>query len=129
MPHAGALTAPSPGASRAAATDAAGFLATLRADARPAFLSLRALALSLGPEVGERVTPGEVTYLRRDRPFVRVRTSKSHVTLVFPEGLHLDDPHGRLLRRGDERYVALDSPDSLDGHVQEFVRKAYAALR
>lgn len=73
--------------------------------------------------------PGEVTYLRREKPFLRVRAVKSQLTLVFPEAVHLEDPHGRLLRRGDERYVSLDGPDNLDGHVQEFVSKAYAVMR
>lgn len=114
---------------RAGATDAAGFLGTLRHELRPAFLSLRALVVSLGPEVNETIGGGEATYCRRDKVFLRVRSAKSHLALVFPEGIDIPDPHGRLLKRGDERYVPLDSAESLDGHVQEFVRRAYAALR
>lgn len=120
---------PPPGTTRASQPDASAFLGSLRPAARPAFLSLRAIALSLGPDVNEQVTPGEVTYLRRDKPFARVRNTKSHVALVFPEGLPMEDPDGRLLRRGDERYVPLDKAESLDAHVQEFVRKAYTAMR
>lgn len=124
------MTASSPGvAPRASQADAATFLGTLRHENRTAFLSVRALALSLGPEVAEQVSGGEVSYCRRDRLFLRVRASKSHLSLAFPEGVHLPDPHGRLLRRGDEWYVPLDTPESLDGHVQEFVRKAYVWAR
>lgn len=100
----------------------------LRPDQRMGFLSLRALALSLGPDVVERVDGSEVTYLRRARPFVGLRAGRGAPTLVFPPGLGLEDPMGRLLRRGDERYVTLDKPESLDGHIQEFVRKAYALI-
>lgn len=124
------MTASSPGvAPRASQADASTFLGTLRHEHRLAFLSVRALVLSLGPEVAEHMGGGEVTYCRRERLFLRVRAAKSHLTLVFAEGLHLADPHGRLLRRGDEWYVPLDTPESLDGHVQEFVRKAYVAAR
>ena len=105
------------------------FLQRMRADQRGAFLALRALALSLGPDVVERVEASEVTYLRRTRPFVTLRAGRSTPSLVFPVGLALEDPMGRLLRRGDEKHVVLDSAEDLDGHVQEFVRKAYAALR
>lgn len=118
----------SPG-SRATQADASAFLGTLRHEARGAFLSVRALALSLGPDVSEQVSGGEVVYCRRERSFLRVRAAKSHLALVFAEGLAIPDPHGRLLRRGDEWYVPLDTAESLDGHVQEFIRKSYAALR
>lgn len=124
------MTAPSPGvAPRASQADAAAFLGTLRHELRSAFLSVRALALSLGPDVAEHTAGGEVVYCRRERAFLRVRSAKSHLALVFPHEVSLPDPSGRLLRRGDETYVPLDSGESLDGHVQEFVRKAYAALR
>jgi hypothetical protein len=124
------LTASSPGvAPRASQADASAFLGTLRHEHRSAFLSVRALIVSLGPEVVEQVSGSEVSYCRRERLFLRVRAAKSHLTLVFPEGVHLPDPHGRLLRRGDEWYVPLDTPENLDGHVQEFVRRAYVAAR
>ncbi|MEA3201517.1 MAG: hypothetical protein QOE90_2945 [Thermoplasmata archaeon] len=105
-----------------------GFMHRMRADQRTGFLALRALALSLGPDVVERVDGTEVTYMRRARPFVGVRTGRGAPTLVFPPGLPLEDPMGRLLRHGDERYVSLDTAEALDAHVQEFVRKAYALL-
>ncbi len=106
-----------------------GFLQRMRPEPRMAFLAVRALALSLGPDVVERVESGEVAYLRRTRPFVSVRSARGPPTLAFPEDVPLEDPMGRLLRRGVDRYVALDSSDALDGHVQEFIRKAYAARR
>ena len=114
---------------RASQSDATAFLGSLRGELRPAFLSVRALAVSLGPDVNEQVDAGEVVYGRRDKTFLRVRAARSHLALVFPEGLSLPDPSGRLLRRGEEWYVPLESAESLDGHVQEFVRRAYAALR
>lgn len=120
------MTSSSP---RASQTDASAFLASLRGDLRSAFLTVRALALSLGPEVGEQVTGGEVVYTRRDKEFMRVRSARSQIHLVFPEGVSLPDPSGRLLRRGEEWYVPLDQAESLDGHVQEFVGRAYAAFR
>lgn len=94
-----------------------------------AFLALRALAVSLGPDVVERVDDTQVAYLRGSRPFMAVHPAKSRLHLVFPSGIALDDPNGRLLKRGEEHYVTLEGPESVDGHVQEFVRKAYAALR
>lgn len=102
------------------------FMQRMRADQRQGFLALRALALSLGPDVVERVEGSEVTYLRRAYPFVGLRAGRGAPTLVFPAGLNLEDPMGRLLRRGDERYVQLDRAEALDAHVAEFVRKAYA---
>lgn len=117
---------------RAGTTDHArltGFLQRLRPDPRMAFLALRALTLSLGPDVVERVDATEVVYLRRVRPFAIVRAQRGPPTLTFPNDLPLEDPMGRLMRRGEERYVPLDTSDALDGHVQEFVRKAYSALR
>lgn len=124
------MTPPSPGvAPHASQSDAAGFLGSLRHEVRGAFLSVRALALSLGPDVSENAMGSEVVYCRLERPFLRVRAAKAHLALVFPHGLSLPDPSGRLLRRGDETYIPLDSGESLDGHVQEFVRRAYAALR
>lgn len=90
---------------------------------------MRAIAVSLGPDVVERVQDGSVTYLRRDAPFLTVQTAKSRLHLVFPPRLPLNDPGGRLLKRGEERYVAVEGPESVDAHVQEFVRKAYAGIR
>ena len=124
------MTPSSPGvAPRASQADASAFLGTLRHELRGAFLSVRALVISLGPDVSEAVSGGEVVYCRLDQPFLRVRSAKSHLALVFPNGAGVPDPSGRLLRRGDEQYVPLESSEALDGHVQEFVRKAYAALR
>ncbi|HUR68033.1 MAG TPA: DUF5655 domain-containing protein [Candidatus Thermoplasmatota archaeon] len=94
-----------------------------------AFLSVRALALSLGPDVVEQVTESSVIYLRRVKPFLTVHAAKSRLNVAFPRELSLDDPHGRLLKRGEEKYVSLEGPEGVDGHVQEFVRKAYTALR
>lgn len=94
-----------------------------------AFLTLRALAISLGPDVVEKVTDAEVTYLRRDRVFLTVHSAKARLHLLFPPGVALDDPNGRLLKRADERFVAVDGPENVDGHVQEFIRKAYTAAR
>lgn len=94
-----------------------------------AFLVLRALALSLGPDVTERVTDGSVVYCRRGQTFLQVQPAKSRLHIGFPPQVPLDDPNGRLLKRGSDRFVAVDGPEGVDGHVQEFVRKAYAALR
>lgn len=94
-----------------------------------AFLAMRALAMSLGPDVEERVGDTTACYLRRGEPFLIVHASKSRLQAAFPVGLDLPDPMGRLLKRGDERYVAIEGPESIDGHVQEFVRRSYAAAR
>lgn len=110
-------------------TSPGAFLQKLRVRPGEAFLAVRALALSLGPDVVERVENVAVHYLRRDRPFASVESSKSRVLLVFPADIPLPDPMGRLLRRGEQRYVPMDGPEALDGHVQEFVRRAYAAAR
>lgn len=106
------------------------FVKRLRPEARTGFLSLRALIVSLGPDVVERVTPNLVVYLRRDRQLVKVEAPRAaRLTVAFPPTIQVDDPMGRLLRRGDERYFKLDKQEDLDGHCQEFVRKAYAAAR
>lgn len=94
-----------------------------------AFLTLRALAISLGPDVVEKVSESEVVYLRRDKPFLTTHAVKARLHLLFPVGIPLPDPNGRLLKRGDERFVAVDGPEGVDGHVQEFIRKAYSSLR
>lgn len=105
------------------------FHSSLKPRPAEAFLAVRALAVSLGPDVVERVNGGIVTYLRRDKPFLVVQQVKSRLHVQFPPGMPLDDPNGRLLKRGEERYAAVDGPEGVDGHVQEFVRKAYALLR
>lgn len=105
------------------------FHARLKPRPAEAFLVLRAFALSLGPDVIERVDEGSATYLRRERPFLSVRSEKSRLQLLFPREVKLDDPSGRLLKRGDERYLPLEGPEGFDGHVQEFVRDSYAASR
>ena len=105
------------------------FLSRMRADQRPCFLALRALAMSLGPDVHEKVEGGEVTYFRRLKPFVLLRAGRSSPSVVFPDGIPIEDPTGRLLRRGEERYVLLEPGHELDAHVQGFVRKAYAESR
>jgi hypothetical protein len=114
---------------RAGNAELAAFLDRLRPEPRTGFLSLRALVLSLGPDVAEKTDGTDLTYYRRERQFLMVRAAKQHLTAAFPPGLQLDDPMGRLLRRGAEHYVPIDTPEALDGHVQEFVRKAYAAAR
>lgn len=105
------------------------FHTRLKSAPAEAFLTLRALAVSLGPDVIERVGDNSVTYLRRERPFLLMRADRSKLLLVFPREIPLEDPSGRLLRRGEERYLVLDGPDGVDGHVQEFVRNAYSAAR
>lgn len=105
------------------------FHSNLKPRPAEAFLAVRALAVSLGPDVIEQPVGSTVTYLRRDKPFVHVQQVRSRLHVSFPPGIPLDDPNGRLLRRGDERYVTVDGPEHVDGHVQEFVRKAYAQLR
>ena len=107
----------------------ADFHGSLKPRPAEAFLTLRALAVSLGPDVIEQVSGASVTYLRRDKPFLHVQQVKSRLHLGFPSGIPLTDPNGRLLRRGDERYVAVEGSDGVDGHVQEFIRKAYSAMR
>lgn len=114
---------------RAAHEALAAFLDRLRPEPKQGFLSLRALVLSLGPDVVERIEGSDITYSRRERAFLHARSAKQHLTVAFPPGLVLSDPMGRLMRRGAESYVPLDSGEALDGHVQEFVRKAYAAAR
>lgn len=94
-----------------------------------AFLAVRAFALSLGSDVEERVGDMTACYLRRGEPFLIVHASKTKIHAAFPAGLDLPDPMGRLLRRADERYVVIEGPESIDGHVQEFVRKSYTAAR
>lgn len=96
---------------------------------RGALLSLRALILSLGPDVSEQVNAGGVEYLRRDRTFLLVEAIRSRLVAAFPAGVDVEDPMGRLLRRADQRYFRLDAAGDLDAHVQEFVRKAYAVAR
>jgi hypothetical protein len=110
-------------------SDIAEFVRRLPAAPRSALLSLRALALSLGPDVVERVGPGGVEYGRREKPFLAVESLRTRLLASFPPGLAIDDPMGRLLRRGELRYFRLDGAGDLDAHVQEFVRKAYAAAR
>lgn len=105
------------------------FHGSLKPRPAEAFLTLRALAVSLGPDVVEDVSSGSVVYLRRDKPFLQVQQVKSRLHLGFPAGVALADPNGRLLKRGEEKYVAVEGPEGVDGHVQEFVRKAYASLR
>lgn len=120
---------PSPADSEST-TAIADFVKRLRPEPRGGFLTLRALVVSLGPDVVERVTPSLVLYLRHDRQFLKVEALRAARLLVaFPPGLPIDDTMGRLLRRGEERYFKLERPDDLDGHVQEFVRKAYAVAR
>lgn len=105
------------------------FHGRLRSRPGEAFLALRAFALSLGPDVVERVDDGSVQYLRRERRFLLVRADRAKIHLAFPRDLPLDDPSGRLLKRGEERYLPLEGAEALDGHVQKFVRDAYAAAR
>lgn len=107
----------------------AAFHTRLKPRSGEAFLALRALVISLGPDVVESVTDAEVRYLRHDRPFLTVQPTKTRLHLLFPPGIPLDDPSGRLLKRGDERFLAIESSDGFDSHAQEFVRKAYTALR
>ena len=104
------------------------FVRRLRAEPRHALLALRALALSLGSDVVERVESARVAYLRRERVFLVVEPLRARLVAAFPADIEMNDPLGRLLRRGDERYFRLDSGD-LDAHVQQFVREAYAAAR
>ena len=101
------------------------FVRRLRPEARGAFLSLRALVVSLGAEVGEIVRRDGVEYRRRERTFLLVDVQRSRLLAIFPPDIPLPDPNGRLLRRGEKRYVALERADDVDGHVQEFVRRAY----
>lgn len=105
------------------------FYHRLRSGPAEAFLTVRALVLSLGPDVQERVDDMTATYLRREETFLTILASKTRLQVVFPPRLDLPDPMGRLLRRGDERYLVIDRPDPLDGHVQEFIRRSYAAAR
>lgn len=111
-------------------TAIADFVKRLRPEPRTGFLTLRALVVNLGPDVVERVASSVVTYCRRDREFLKVEALRpTRLAVTFPPALAPDDAMGRLLRRGDERYFRLEKPDDLDGHCQEFVRKAYAAAR
>lgn len=117
---------PSP-TSTAAITD---FVNRLRAEPRAAFLALRALVVNLGPDVVERVTQTAVLYLRRDRQFLKVESTRAtRLTATIPPGIDMEDAMGRLLTRGQEKYFKLEKSEDLDGHTQEFVRKAYAAAR
>lgn len=110
-------------------TDVQSFHLRLKPRPAEAFLALRALAVSLGPDVVERVGDDAVTYLRRDAAFLVVQHARGKLHVGFPGGAKLGDPNGRLLRRGEERYVVVDGPEGVDAHVQEFVRKGYSSLR
>lgn len=109
--------------------DVGEFVRGLRDEPRGAFLSLRAVALGLGPDVVERVEESSVTYLRRDTPFLVVEAIRARLIATFPPETAIDDPMGRLLKRGDQRYFRLDVASELDAHTQEFVRKAYTVAR
>lgn len=119
-------TAPLPASGQGSALDL--FLNKLSLQARRSFLSLRALLVSLGPDVHESVDQQEVVYSRA-RPFVVARLQRGRLLAVFPGGEALADPLGRLLRKGRDRYVRLDENEDLDAHLQEFARKAYVQAR
>lgn len=117
------------------------FLQRLSETAKRSFLSLRALVVNLGPDVTETVRASEVAYGRTGgnasnghaaepgaerEPFVLARLQRNRLFAVFPDGEALDDPLGRLLRRGRERHVRLDESEEIDAHLQEFARKAYS---
>lgn len=114
---------------RAGHGELSSFLERLRPDPRTGFLTLRALVITLGPDVHERFEGNDLVYRRRDRQFLVVRAAKQQLSVTFPPGLPVPDPMGRLLRRGGEAYIPIESADTLDGHVQEFIRRAYAAAR
>lgn len=104
------------------------FVAKLKAEPRAGLLALRAIALSLGPDVFERVSPNSVRYERRSAPFLIVEPDRSRLIAGFPLEIKMDDPSGRLLRRGEFRFFRVDAAGDLDGHIQEFIRKAYSAV-
>ena len=124
-----ALTPQDTGTPATGVAAATAFLDRLRPETRGTFLAMRALVISLGPDVEERAGSGELVFLRRGKIFATVRAARSSLSLIFPPGITLEDPMGRLMRRGEERVVPLDAPEGIDGHVQEFVRKAYTAQR
>lgn len=107
----------------------ADFVKRLRPEPRQAFLTLRALVVNLGPDVVEQVTASSVHYLRRERTFLKVEAVRARLSAAFPPTVPMEDPMGRLLRRGEEKYFRLERTDDLDGHVQEFVRKSYTLAR
>lgn len=119
-------TLPLPTSGHGSAVDL--FMNKLTLQARRSFLSLRALLVSLGPDVHEAVEKQEVVYSRA-KPFLIARLQRGHLLAVFPDGEALSDPLGRLLRKGRERYVRLDENEDLDAHMQEFARKAYVQAR
>lgn len=119
-----------PGASSDDATARlAELVARLRPEPRQGLLALRALALSLGPDVVEEVGGSAVTYARREAPFLTVELVRSRLLASFPAAIHVEDPMGRLLRRGEQRYFRVEGTGDLDAHVQGFVRRAYAEAR
>lgn len=106
------------------------FHARLKPRPADAYLALRALVLSLGPDVTERVSESSVCYERRGKVFLTLHAHRgARMRAVFPEDVPLDDPEGRLLRRAGDRYAALDAPEHLDSHLTEFIRKSYAGSR
>lgn len=112
-----------------AAPRLAEFVERLRAGPRAGLLALRALAISLGPDVVERVDSSAVTYLRRDHAFLVIESARTRLFATFPADIHLDDPMGRLLKRGEHHYFRVDDAGDLDAHVQQFVQQAYSAAR
>lgn len=112
-----------------ATTRLAELVQRLRSGPRAGLLALRALTLSLGPDVAERVTATTVTYLRRERAFLGVESVRTRLLATFPSDITLNDPMGRLLKRGEQRYFRVDDAGDLDAHIQQFVRQAYSAAR
>lgn len=77
----------------------------------------------------ERVNARDVTYLRRGRAFLVVESVRTRLLASFPADIRLDDPMGRLLKRGEHHYFRVDDAGDLDAHVQQFVQQAYSVAR
>ena len=91
-----------------------GWFAKLSDSQRPLLLKLRELILETSGGITEEIKWGQPCY-SKNKLFCYLQKSKSHVTIGFQQGAHLDDHDGILEGEGkDMRNVKVKLSSTLD---------------
>jgi hypothetical protein len=94
--------------------DIEAWFAKLSDSQRPLLLKLRQLILEAGDGITEEIKWGQPCY-SKNKLFCYLQKSKTHVTIGFQQGAHLDDRNGILVGDGkDMRSVKLKLSDRID---------------
>ena len=103
------------------------FMMGLTDEEEPIVTWLSKNTLRLSGDIWEAVKWNALCYFKGDRAFVGIMPYKKYISVIFDQGVDLDDPHHVLEGKGHTmRHIKIHSRDDLEKkHVRSYIEQSY----